>query len=561
MKLSRLWGAAITWGALLGGTAYSQVPYYTAPNIPYSYTGQVPATAPTYYPPAANQYYPPTAGNPYSLVSAAPVGTQFSGPSNTGVTRLPSGGTTSLVGLPAATNFTGPMPAAPTNSVLANSPSDTATYATGAPVFGSPPVGSAPYGGGVYGGGIYGAAPNGPGVNGYNGQVGSPSAGMGMGYGVQGQGMGYGAYGQGMGNGAYGQGMGSAQGYGCGAGQAGLQPFAGSDSSCGTCQYIGPSRWYVGAYGLMLARDTQEHFTFSFDDANEAVQFTDAKDADVGFGGGYAAVVGHYFNCGCNAVEAVYWGWFPEDASTLTFFNQAAGNLNGIFNWNSLTYNGLTMDNFVNNAGVHGLFRENEAHNFEINVLSFSGDTGAPFRFTGLAGFRYFRFEDQLIFRADASDTAFTGEVDEVFYDIETLNRLIGFQVGGVGTYCIGPRLSLNGGTKLGIFGNHISHTSHIGGPAGTAVINNGPNAGREFYISNSKNEVSFLGEVFVGFGYSITPRWTASAGYRALAITGLALPTDQIYPDLRGINDLETIESQSSLILHGAYFGAQYCF
>jgi hypothetical protein len=124
-----------------------------------------------------------------------------------------------------------------------------------------------------------------------------------------------------------------------------------------------------------------------------------------------------------------------------------------------------------------------------------------------------------------------------------------------------GPRLSLNGGTKVGFFGNHISHSSRIGGAAGTAVINNGPNAGLEFLVDNTKDDVAFLTEVFFGAGYAISNRWSASAGYRAVAVTGLALPTDQIYPDLRGINDLYTVESQSSVILHGAYFGAQFTY
>ena len=187
--------------------------------------------------------------------------------------------------------------------------------------------------------------------------------------------------------------------------------------------------------------------------------------------------------------------------------------MSGIFNWDSLTYNGLNMGvGFVDNAQVHALFRENEAHNIELNVLSFTGGNGGPssFRYTMLAGVRYFRYQDHLTFRSDPNDTAFTGEVDEVYYDIQTINNLIGLQVGGVGTYCVGPRLSLNVGTKVGLYGNHITHSSQIGGTAGIAVINNGPNNGLAFDVNNSKDDVAFLSEVFLGTGYSISSHSSA---------------------------------------------------
>ena len=45
-----------------------------------------------------------------------------------------------------------------------------------------------------------------------------------------------------------------------------------------------------------------------------------------------------------------------------------------------------------------------------------------------------------------------------------------------------------------------------------------------------------------------------AAIGYRAVAVTGVALPTNQIYPDLRGINDVRVLDANGDLVLHGAY-------
>lgn len=564
MKLSRLWGAAVTWGVLFGGgIASAQIPnYYSAMNQPYAAMGQAPS--PYLSPSAAPPAYYPLANNGLLAANPATSYAQFNAPSNGMINRLPTyGSVASLANQPPVMRFNAPSLAQmPTTAT----PVETSVLTGGAETI----YPTAPVGAGVYGnapvsaiGPIQGPMAN-P-VQGYN-----PLVQQGYNAPIQN----YNAPIQGY-NPAVQQGFNGPVANGPVAnspmmppptGQSAFQPFGScgcGDGSCGAPACCAPCapRWYVGAYGLIMARDSSVHSTFSFDTASEDVQFTDSKNLDSGFSGGFATVVGHYFNCGCNAIEGVYWGWFPEDVATFTFAGNAAGNLNGIFNWDSLTYNGVTMDTLVDNAQVHALFRENDAQNVEVNLLSFSSNNGGPVRFTTLAGFRYFRFHDRLTFRADANDTGFSGEVDEVFYDINLVNNLLGFQIGGVGSYCVGQRWSFNGGAKVGLFANHIEHTSQIGGTAGTAVINNGPNAGRAFFVDNSKNDTSFIAEIFAGVGYSITPNWTASFGYRALAITGLALPTDQIFPDLRGINDVETIESQSSVILHGAFIGAQYCF
>ena len=91
---------------------------------------------------------------------------------------------------------------------------------------------------------------------------------------------------------------------------------------------------------------------------------------------------------------------------------------------------------------------------------------------------------------------------EEIYYGVKTENQLFGFQLGGRGEYYLTCRLAMNFGHKVGLYGNHIEHESVIGGSAGLAMINNGPNYGRYFYVENSKDDLSLLGELLVGLSY-----------------------------------------------------------
>jgi hypothetical protein len=331
-----------------------------------------------------------------------------------------------------------------------------------------------------------------------------------------------------------------------------------------------PCPWFAGGAGLVLTREDDDHYFFSYDDANEAFQWTDFSETTFDVAGGFEVHFGRYFcyDCATNGwrhgIEARYWGLFPESEGVTTTRRDVFGNLNGIHNWDDLYYNGDTADRWVNNATVHSLERESEVHNVEVNWLRFCSTCADPCRPTRfqchwLAGFRYFKLRDSLRFSADTVDWHYTYSPEEIHYNIDTDNNLFGFHLGGSGRYCLTKRLSLDLAAKAGLFGNWIDHDSVIGGAAGVAVIDNGPNAGRAFEVHNSKSDVAFLGELNAGLKWCILHSLTATVGYRVVGVSGVALPTDQIYHDLRGINDVELIASNGSLILHGGYAGLEF--
>jgi len=149
--------------------------------------------------------------------------------------------------------------------------------------------------------------------------------------------------------------------------------------------------------------------------------------------------------------------------------------------------------------------------------------------------------------------------VEELHYTIDTDNDLIGFQLGGSAErrfYC--SRWSLSCGAKAGIFVNDADAHSHIGGAAAAATINNGPNNGVAWDVVSRKEDLAMLAELRAGIGYGAGQGWRLRGDYRVIAVSGVALPTNQIYQDLRGVQDVALLGTNSDLILHGAFFGAE---
>lgn len=100
--------------------------------------------------------------------------------------------------------------------------------------------------------------------------------------------------------------------------------------------------------------------------------------------------------------------------------------------------------------------------------------------------------------------------------------------------------------------------TPRIGGAAGLATVNNGPNDGRAWLVSANKVDVAFLGEVRAGLACQIGRTWRAVGEYRVVGVSGVALPTNQIFPDLRGLSDVELLATNGNLLLHGAFVGLE---
>lgn len=337
----------------------------------------------------------------------------------------------------------------------------------------------------------------------------------------------------------------------CGSATCGPVLCAPCDSRCG---------WFASAGGLVMSRDDENFLPFSYATGNEAVQLVTNRDADFSAAGGVEARLGRYFCCGQSSLEFVFWAVIPGSQSYQLLGSDVVGDLNGIYNWDQLDYNGGTADAFVNNAMVHRIQRDFEFQNYEINWNTYLLPPGCgALQVQTIAGFRVFRFGETIDFGADTADTVFTGAADEIHYNINVDNRLYGFQLGTRNEYRFSQRWSFTARILAGIFANDVYHQSRIGGAAGDAVVNNGPNNGQAFNVSGSGTNLSLLGELDFGLMFRPTCNWQISGGYRAMGVSGLALASNQLYHDLRGVNDVQDIEVNGDLILHGGYFQLSY--
>jgi len=369
---------------------------------------------------------------------------------------------------------------------------------------------------------------------------------------------------------------------GCGAGYASAAP-------CCT------DRWFAGAYALWMTRDAENEQFYSYDDTDIANQLISTNDLNFDYTGGVDVRFGRTFCCGQYALEAVYWGVFPGTKQASLYDDDMPGFLNSVWDMSTLNYdNGVdpitSVDTFTDAAEVHRVRRDQDIHNVEINLFhcpltwasgmccgiadygcgggcgpdgcggSCYGGCASRLNMSYSFGLRYLYFSDDIQFASSRYDRNWGGDPrGEIFWDNGVENHFIGPQVGFYADYCVTNRLLVNLDTKFGIYGNHINHDQAIYGNNGDAVVGAGPNAGRAYRIDADRNQVSFIGEFDLGLKYHLTQRLRLVGGYRVLAISGVAHPTSQIPYNFAGIQDVEDVDGNGHLLLHGGYVGAEF--
>ncbi len=311
------------------------------------------------------------------------------------------------------------------------------------------------------------------------------------------------------------------------------------------------SNWVAGIYGLGFARDYEDDFGLSY---NATPAYLFSTDADHDFFGGVEFMLGKR-NCDGRGWEFRYWGLYPTQADvSLANGRTVLNNLSQVTDPTS----GNTVLSIYNNSTSHRIYRNNEFHNVEWNLLANAGCRGRR-SYEWLAGFRWFEFDENFRYRTSTN----VGGYPPVFdYDLDVSNTLLGFQMGGRKEICLGKGFRIHLGGKAGVFNNYIRHRQSMQNNLGVyAQINQGPLAGNDYNYASSKNDIAMMGELDLGMSWQFRDCWRLRGGYRAVGFSGVALAPDQIPVNFMDGPDASRINSNGSLILHGFYAGAEYCF
>lgn len=334
----------------------------------------------------------------------------------------------------------------------------------------------------------------------------------------------------------------------------------------------GHGGWFGGLYYMRLWRsDDNFGHPLAIDSANPTTTVLASGMARMESANGLGVRIGKMLS-GCSAVEFIYWQAFPEDKTAVADQAFVGAPITSVIDFNSLTYDNLAgggavpVNDFFTDAQYMSVTRSFDYSNFEINFLKlpfvYGGNSCSRARVALLAGARYFRAaEDLEFFSDDLNNIPGDDPANEMKLHTELDNHLVGFQLGCLFDYQFSNRLSGQVGSKVGIYNNHMRHVQSVTGGAGGALVAAGPNAGQVYGLDTKKDDVAFLGELDAGLAYCVNSNWRLTGGYKVLGVSGYANPLKQLPRSFDNLGAAGLIQNDDSLILHGAYLGAEYCW
>ncbi len=357
--------------------------------------------------------------------------------------------------------------------------------------------------------------------------------------------------------------------------------------------------WFGGVYGLVMTRDREETYCMFTTDADPSLLYMPSTEFQNDYVGGNEARIGRTFNCCKWGLEFVYWGLQPNRQSAVLRAADVAGTMQSTVDY-SLVWGNFGVDpqitEVTDNIYYAHVCRREEYHNAELNLLSGpltlaptcgacgvacggacgagaggyssgyvgsgNGGCGGP-RWVAnwVFGFRFFKFDEDFNIFMDRDDNVWNSTDYEVFHDIDVENNLYGFQLGTDINYCLTKCLHLDFGSKFGIYGNHATQTQQIYTPQGPAYVL--PGTPEDFYVRSSEDEVAFLGELRAGVGFKVGCHFRFTGGYRAVAVSGVATALGQLDQGrtLGSLAKVADINSNETLVLHGAYAGTEFAW
>jgi len=313
-----------------------------------------------------------------------------------------------------------------------------------------------------------------------------------------------------------------------------------------------------------MGRDDANKVWTTYESGNEPNQLMNTEDIGLSWRGGGEIRFGRSFCCGAWALEATYWTLESFDG----FVSQShASGVSTPLNigWIEFAPGDPLLDYF-DNAAEHRLWRNNEIHSVEVDLVRkrMFGGYEVPFGVDCSLGIRYFRFDEDLLFGSLAAGGTWgaNGGQDEAYISDRITNSLLGFQIGFHADYRLWRNLYIFATPEFGIYNNEIVNDFRLYRGDGTvAQIDPASGMIESYPVHSTKDVVSFLTQIDLGLEWRFAERWSAEVGYRVVAVTGVGLADNQIPPYIIDVPEIRDIDYNGDLVVHGGFAGLTYRF
>lgn len=275
--------------------------------------------------------------------------------------------------------------------------------------------------------------------------------------------------------------------------------------------------WRFSGGTLVLDRSTPDSIVL-MQDTTDPTRDMNADDFNFDWRTGWEAGVARDFGCG-HQVETRFLSIDSWNAPAFAATNSTLAN--------PLQINSSPVTTAPNVQTV------NARYGSELQSLEFNYRYTSASWLTALAGFRYIELHEHLHADMDATPQFFT-------YDINTQNRMYGFQAGLEGTMWSHNRWSLDSTVKAGLFHNSSRHQSVLD----TTFVQT---------ADDSADRLGFVGELGLNIGYQLTDAIAIRGGYDLLWLETVTLASDQTPATDFFVQN--GIASDGGVLYHGATF------
>lgn len=351
-------------------------------------------------------------------------------------------------------------------------------------------------------------------------------------------------------------------------------------AACGNApdSCTGTSLWYGSVSALAMTRDRPNMVYLTYETGNLPHNVYPPDEFSWRWGG--EITFGRRFcnpcatECGgCNtgywALEASYWTLYPFNSFVSHTSPASPTNPNGTVGTplrvSDVQFDGTPATTWFDNAAEHRLWRRDEIHNIEVNLVrgQWSYGQDSPWDLGWEMGVRYFRFQESWRFGSVMGGHSWGegGGAFEAYLSDQITNNLVGPQIGfdlGYSMYS-GMRFFL--APKFGLFNNNINNNFQAYLGDGTIATTGTSGVPGTYPVNSSTNTLSFLTQIDVGLDWKFARQWSAQVGYRVVAISGIGLSDAQIPFYIVDIPVIADIDRNADLILHGAFATISYNF